>query len=152
MKQLALRLAIPMVLAALMGSAAQAAVYTVTLKNGTTFETRYKPVAAEWDSNVTMLMTDKGNWVALEAAEIADVASNIEVSGYGYHLDAQTIVLGASPNDLVDDDAEAGEGGGGAGAAAQEEAPPPPDYTVEQFVNAPAVGSSGGGIPISYIR
>lgn len=149
MTKLALKLAIPMVLAALLGSAAEAAVYTVTLKNGTTFETRYKPVTAEWDANVTMLQTDRGNWIALDAAEIADIASSLEVSGYGYHLDANTIVLGASPNDLVSDDEEGGEG---ARPGAQEEPPPPPDFTVEQFVNAPTVGSSAGGIPVGYIR
>jgi hypothetical protein len=148
MTKLALKLAIPTVFAALIGFTADAAIYTVTIKNGTTFETRYKPVAAEWDANVTMLQTDRGNWIALETTEIADVASNIEVSGFGYHLDANTIVVGASPNDLVSDE----EGGEGANAGAQEEPPPPPDFTVEQFVNAPTVGSSAGGIPVGYIR
>ncbi|NJL27026.1 MAG: hypothetical protein HC897_03650 [Thermoanaerobaculia bacterium] len=155
MTKLALRLAIALLFAVLVGSAAHAAVYTVTLKNGTTFETRYKPVSADWDASIAMLMTDKGNWIALPADEIADVASNVEISGYGYHLDKNTIVLGTSPNDLVADDGEEGgtPGATGAGAAAgQEEPPPPPDYTVDQFVNAPLVGASGGGIPVSYAR
>ena len=36
-------------MAALLAPAAEATVYTVTMKNGTTFDTRYQPEEASWD-------------------------------------------------------------------------------------------------------
>ncbi len=138
---------------------AQAIFFTVTLKNGTTFETRYRPVQAEWDANVSMFMTDRGNWIAVENGDIADVTSVLEDTGFGYQLDTTTRYIGWSPNDLKNDetdergnpvgqdryDLDADQAGGGAG-----------DYSIDQFLSvgsstAPGYGnptSAGGGVPI----
>ena len=50
---------------ALFAPAASATVYTVTMKNGTTFDTRYQPEEASWDANKVVLMTEFGNRIAL---------------------------------------------------------------------------------------
>jgi len=143
----------------LVATSAQALFFTVTLKNGTTFETRYRPVQAEWDPQVSMFLTDRGNWVAIPNEDIADVVSVFEESGFGYQLDTSTRFIGWSPNDLVETkvdedgnvteevryDAEADQGGDvGAGAG----------YSVDQFLNLPTGGSYGnptaldGGVPL----
>ncbi|MEM8933829.1 MAG: hypothetical protein AAGE94_21745 [Acidobacteriota bacterium] len=102
----------------LVASSASAGLFTVTLTNGTTFETRYRPVEAEWDDNIVMIRTDRGNWIALDKADIADLVSETEVSGFGYQLNTTTIFLGWSPNDIVDDgDGEDGEEGDGTSAS-----------------------------------
>ena len=41
-----------------------AAVYTVTMKTGSTFDTRYQPEEASWDENMIVLMTEFGNRIA----------------------------------------------------------------------------------------
>ncbi|MEM9556978.1 MAG: hypothetical protein AAGC60_22160 [Acidobacteriota bacterium] len=106
-------------LAALLAMPAFGGIFTVTLDNGTTFETRYRPVEAEWDDDVALLMTDQGNWIALRKDEIVDVISETEESGFGYQVNTTTIFLGFTPNDLVDDEAEAGDEAGGEPRAPQ---------------------------------
>lgn len=139
----------------LVATSAQALFFTVTLKNGTTFETRYRPVQADWDPEVSMFLSDRGNWVAIHNDEIADISSVFEESGFGYQLDTSTRFIGWSPNDLVETktdeegnvidearyDPEAGQGAS-------------TNYSVDQFLNVPtsaAYGNptaAGGGIPI----
>lgn len=104
-----LRNALAFVLLAGLATSAYAVKFTVTLKNGTTFETRYRPMQADFDPSYSLMMTDKGNWIALHNDEIADIVSEAEASGFGYQLDTTTLYVGWSPNDLVDD--EGGEGG-----------------------------------------
>lgn len=130
-----------------------AELFTVTLKNGTSFDTRYRPIDAEWDDSVTMIMTDQGNWIGLPRDEVADVTSSIEASGFGYQLDTATIIVGWSPNTYQEE--EEGEGapvppGGGQDA--------PASFSIEQFVDVPVAGEvgevgegGGGGIPIEAI-
>jgi len=131
-------------------TAADARVYTVTLENGTTFQTRYEPVAPDWDPTLTVFLTDQGNWIALKTEEIADIASDLETAGFGYQLDTSAIIVGFSPNNLETEDGEPGTGPGtGQGAGAE---PPPPDYTIEQFVNTSSPGDSSGGIPVGFVR
>lgn len=137
---------------ALAATAASAQVYTVTLNNGTTFESRYEPQPADFSEDVVILATDRGNWIALEKADIADVQSSVEASGFGYQLDTSTVIIGWSPNDLVTEDEDGeivsewgyidDEVGGGA------------DYSLEQFVNPPVVGSglSTGGLPVQFVN
>ena len=97
-----------------LGAAAQALEFTVTLKNGTTFETRYRPVQAEWDENMTMFLNDRGNWIAVENNAIADVVSKAEESGFGIRLDTTTLLLGDSPGfDLTETGEDAGGGAAG---------------------------------------
>lgn len=144
----------------LAASAAQAASYTVTMSNGTSFETRYRPMTAEWDTNIAMLRTDQGNWIALKKSEIVDVASATEMSGFGYQIDDTTVFLGwsASEGGLADDEAsaaaaaDAADGGApadeGGMAAGTPSGAGGAGYTMEQFVTVPSSGVIPGGIPL----
>jgi len=139
----------------LVTTSAQALFFTVTLKNGTTFETRYRPVQADWDPEISMFLSDRGNWVAIPNDEIEDVVSVFEESGFGYQLDTTTRFIGWSPNDLVetkvDKDGNVTESarydlGADQGAAT--------DYSIDQFINIQTgtsygnPGASDGGIPL----
>ena len=85
---------------------ANAEVFFVTLTNGTTFETVYQPQAASWDSSMVLLLTETGNWVGLPQADIKEVRSEAEISGYGRMIDSKTFELGMAPNDADDPDAK----------------------------------------------
>ena len=121
--------------------------FTVTLKNGTTFETRYRPVQAEWDPKVSMINTSQGNWIALMNDDIVDVSSAAERSGFGYQVDTTTIYLGWSPNDLVGEDEE------GKAKLNYEVGDIPEsaiDSSINQFLNIDSVsaGSTAGSVPL----
>lgn len=151
----------------LSASAVEAATYTVTLANGTSFETRYRPMTAEWDTNYAMLRTDQGNWVALKKSEIVDVTSSTELAGFGYQINETTIFLGwSAPEGLVGEDGS-GDGangapasGGTAPAAGAAAAPAATEassggsgnaaggFTMQQFVNVPSSGVLPGGVPL----
>ncbi len=141
-------IALSLVLFAVAASAG-AGYFTVTLKNGMTFDTREEPVTAEWDPNVSMFRTDQGNWIALANDEIVDIVSAAEESGFGYQLDTTTILLGWSPNDLIDP--EGGEEGEGAPRYDVPEDTRGTGYSIDQFLNIPVAGSpasAGGNIPL----
>lgn len=147
-----------------------AEVFTVVLENGQAFDTRYRPIDAEWDSEVAMILTDQGNWIALDKADIVDITSTIESSGFGYRIDATTVVVGWTYNDgdlpdegeQIDQALTGGAGGvsrdgavsiGAAGVpsqAATESGAPSTTFTIDQFVNTDAAGDSGG-IPVDSI-
>ena len=131
-------------LLAAVATATYANTYTVTLTNGTVFETRYKPVPAEWDENVVMINTDRGNWIGLRVDEVADVTSKVESTGFGYQLNTTTLFVGWSPND-IDEPGEDGE------PINLDEMFPEPaaSYSVEQFVDIPIAGSGVGGQPVT---
>lgn len=118
---------------------AHAEFYTVTLTNGTTFQTRYRPTPAEWDENVVMISTDRGNWIGLQTDEIADVSSHAESTGFGYQLDSTTLFVGWVPND-VDEGGEDGEGLDLEAMFPEAE----PSNVLEQFVDVP--GAEGGSL------
>lgn len=118
---------------------AHAEFFVVTLTNGTTFQTRYRPVPAEWDENLVMISTDRGNWIGLQTEEIADVTSNAESTGFGYQLDATTLFVGWSPNDID----QGGEDGEGLDLEAMYPEPEP-STVLQQFVDIP--GAAGGSI------
>lgn len=135
-----LRLIILTLLTIAVASVAHAEYFTVTLTNGATLQTRYRPVPAEWDENVVMISTDRGNWIGLYQDEISDVTSHAETTGFGYQLNTTTLFVGWSPND-VGDEPEEGEKG-----LDLEEMFPEADegFTLEQFVDIP--GAEGGAI------
>lgn len=166
-------LALAMAGTLLLGAAAlQAEVFTVVLENGQAFDTRYRPIDAEWDSGVAMILTDQGNWIALDKADIVDITSTIESSGFGYRIDAATVVVGWTYNDgemaeegVGLDEAIAAGGAGGADraggvsigaaglpsqSATDEGGLPSSTYTIDQFVNTGSAGESGG-IPVDSI-
>lgn len=150
----------------LSASAVQAASYTVTLANGTSFETRYRPMTAEWDTNYAMLRTDQGNWIALKKSEIVDVSSSAEIAGFGFQVNETTIFLGWSATEgLVGEDgggdgANGAPASGGAAPAAGAAAPAAAaasessssgggnSFTMQQFVNVPSSGVLPGGVPL----
>lgn len=125
---------------------AHAEYYTVTLTNGTTFQTRYRPVPAEWDENVVMIHTDRGNWIGLLADEVADVTSVAESTGFGYQVDATTLFVGWSPNDIDEGGEEEGEGLDLEGMYPE----PEPGVVLEQFVDIPTAGSGVGNQAIDF--
>jgi hypothetical protein len=125
-------------------TAAAAGTFTVTLTNGTSFDTRYRPVEAEWDDSIVLLHTDRGNPIALEKGEIADVTSSVEVSGFGYQVDTTTLFVGWSPLEAAE---EEGEEGALRDDRRFAEPPPQPSFTVEQFINPPTEAGTIGGVP-----
>jgi len=134
--------------AVLLAVPATAEIYIVTLTNGAEFHTQYRPKEAGWDTTKIMLLTDVGNWIAIELADVASVTSELENEGFGKVIDTSTIAIGWSPNDAPD-------------LAAQEAADPmtrllnflsaeqgeAPDYSVQQFVDPSEAGA--GGLPVS---
>ncbi len=152
----------------LISTGASAGVFTVVLNNGQTFDTRYYPVDAEWDESVSMILSDQGNWIALEKGDIAEVTSTIDESGFGYRIDTSTVVVGWTYNEDGGTDGGAGAGGaggfdgvggvaGGAGGlggaagagAAGQPAADDGGYSIDQFVSTGAAGAAGG-IPLEY--
>jgi len=120
---------------------AAAGTFTVTLTNGTIFETRYRPATAEWDQDLVLVTTDRGNRIALLKEEIADVTSSVEESGFGYQVDTSTLFVGWSPQADAQE-GEEGEPGTGQDGGAQGgpfEAPAP-SFTIQQFVNPDSTG------------
>lgn len=142
---------------ALVAGTVHAALFTVTMSNGTSFETRYRPVQADWDDSKVLVRTDTGNWIALTKSEIVGVESQLEATGYGYQLNTTTLFLGWTPNDAQGEDEEGADGeeqgksgsgekeewsydygdGGGSGGS---------DYSFDQFLDIPISGRplSGG--------
>lgn len=127
----------------LIASAASAGTFTVTLHNGSSFESRYQPKAASWDDNVILVLDEFGNWVGLERADVKSVISDIEARGYGIVIDTTTKEFGFAPNDAALPDEE--------GGAQPEQAPSALDRILGQTYDTPQFvepGSSGGGFPV----
>lgn len=138
----------------LLAGPAVAESYTLTLKNGSTMLTRHRPQEASWDSNMLLVLTDVGNWIALDRGEVAKIVSDIQNRGFAKRLDATTVVLGWSANDF-DETAERGT---------QDFGRPAGQYDQNQFVDPedlrgglPATGlfleraGSGGAIPFTPV-
>jgi len=142
-----LALVAALVLATAAAPAVFAASYIVTMNSGDVFETRYQPETASWDDGMLLLLTEYGNWIALESADVADVTTDVESRGFGRVIDTKTVSLGILPNDAIDP---------------SEQEPPTqaeilqqfltqqqgnqPDYTVNQFIEPGSAGS--GGLPV----
>lgn len=130
----------------LIASSVSAVVFTVTLTNGTTFETRYRPSVADWDENYVMLRTDMGNWISLAKSDVADVSTAAEATGFGFQVDSSTLYVGFTPGDITVEGEEGAEGQAGA-------PPQPPDsspisyggstggYGLDQFLDIPQDGT-----------
>lgn len=139
-------------LLALVAGAAEAAIFTVTLANGGTFETRYRPRTADFDPNYALLYTDQGSLIALKKSEIVDISTNLEVGGFGYQLNETTTFLGWSPNESEDEEAKAAGGAadssGGSSAPAGGHLNNANDFQVQDFVDIPASGVIPGGMSL----
>lgn len=89
---------------------ADAAIYTVTMKSGNSFESRYEPQDASWDKSKLVMLDEMGNQISISKDEIEKVESDFEAKGYGAMLDNTTMALGWAPNDAADPDAETAVG------------------------------------------
>ncbi len=131
---------------------AAAAVFKVTLTNGSTIETRYRPAQSADDESKIKLITENGNWISLPKDLVESVTSDFEAKGYGTVLSTTTVILGWSPNDAPAAGAEGADTDPTErllnyfqqrDSANTQQAPP---YSVQQFVEP----NSQGGIPISF--
>jgi hypothetical protein len=127
---------------------ASAEFYTVTLANGTEFSTRYRPKEASWDENMIMVLTDVGNWIAIEKGDIVSVIADIENAGFGKVIDTHTIAIGWSANDAPMEDPEASlDPMARLFNFLSDQEANRPDYSVPQFVEPGEAGQ--GGLPVS---
>jgi|CXWL01.1.fsa_nt_gi hypothetical protein len=114
---------------------ASAEIYTVMLKSGNSFDSRYPPRVAAYDANKVLVFTEWGNWMAVDRNDVSEVTTQTATMGYGTVLDTTTISLGTMANDK----AEEGQG-----------APPTPaadkPYSIDQFVEP----GKTQGLPLSY--
>jgi hypothetical protein len=121
--------------------------YTLVLKNGNTFQTRYQPEDASWDPEKLTFLDEVGNLIALPKGDVDRITTETENRGFGHVLNSTTVAIGWAPNDAVDPDSEEGKAviaAEDAFAAAAEGAPP--IYTQEQFVEP----SAATGLPITF--
>lgn len=124
-------------------------IYTVTLNNGAEWVSLYRPVISDEDENIVLLLTDFGNWIQLDRADIANF--DIEIpGGAGAELRQDgAIVLGSVANDEALTDAQ----GQSLDPATQllqymmQRDADQPDYSVDQFVEPGEAGT--GGLPVS---
>jgi hypothetical protein len=120
---------------------AMSMVFTVHLKNGNTFETRYQPKVAEWDENKVVLLTGVGNRITLLKDDIAEITAESQAKGFGTVIDTTTLVLGWAPNDAPTETDPSTEAQFQAylDSLRQDR----PVNTVEQFVNTEDAGQGG---------
>jgi hypothetical protein len=85
--------------AALVAVPVSAAVYTVHLKSGDSFASRYSPRDASWDAQKVVFLDEVGNLISVAKSDIGSIDSDIESAGYGHMLNDTTMVLGRAPND-----------------------------------------------------
>ena len=122
--------------------------FTITLTNGTSFQTRYRPVPAEWDDNVVMINSDRGNWIGLHQDEIVDVTSHVETTGFGYQVNTTTLFVGWSPAEIP----ELGEDGEPKELDLGEMFPEAaPSNVLNQFVDVPGGGGAIGNQTVDGI-
>lgn len=121
--------------------------FTLKLKNGTSFETRYRPQVASWDPSMVMMLTDQGHWVAFPRQDIQEVHSDFEARGFGKIINTTTIDLGIAPNDQPLPDEGQPTALEQLQAVLQQEQR---SYDVEQFVSPGQAGRTGGGIPVTF--
>lgn len=114
---------------------ASAEIYTVMLKSGNSFDTRYPPRVAAYDPNKVLLYTEWGNWMAVSRDDVSEVTTLTATMGYGTVLDTTTISLGTMANDKAEE-------GTGATAAATPDKP----YSIDQFVEP----GKTQGLPIGF--
>ena len=120
---------------------AAAEVFTITLSNGTTFESRYRPRQAAWDGEMMEFLNELGTWVALPKGLVSDVAAQSETRGFGRVLDTTTVDLGIAPNDLPQETAAEVSPADALAQAFNR------NYDIQQFVEP---GDVGGGLPVGY--
>ena len=121
---------------------ATAETYTITMTNGTTFQSRYDPVEAPWDESKIYFLNELGTHMTLPKADIANVITATEVSGFGRVIDSTTLDLGillVDVPDTTEEDPEELE----RRRFEQYMDESNPRYNVDQFVDPADAGTSG---------
>ena len=77
---------------------ATAEVYTIKLKSGNTFLTRYQPREAAFDSTMVTFLGEHGNLTAVPRDDIEAVTTQVESKGYGLRINTTTVLLGYTAN------------------------------------------------------
>ncbi len=133
---------------ALTAGAVAAETFTVTLDDGASMITRYRPKLAAPGDKV-YLLTDVGNWIAFDRASVVSVISDLESRGYGLVIDTTTISLGIAPNDRMPvEDQTAIDGDMALLNYLQARDAAAATFTVPQFVEP----EQASGIPLSYTQ
>ncbi|MCB1009649.1 MAG: hypothetical protein KDB94_12255 [Acidobacteria bacterium] len=140
--------AIALAAVALVAVPMSAETFTITLKNGSTFASRYQPEDASWDPDKMVFLDEWSNLISLRKDEVESIMTDTESRGFGKVINSTTIALGWAPNDALDPNSEEGK----AALAAERreefvESLTPPVYNQEQFVEP----SQASGIPLSFI-
>jgi hypothetical protein len=134
---------------ALVALPALAETYTLTLKNGNTFLTRYQPQDASWDAEKLVFLDEFGNQIALAKSDVDTLTTEFESRGFGHVLNSTTVAIGWAPNDAIDPDSDEGKAAAALDSlAGSGQQAPPPVYNQEQFVEPSA---TGGGLPASFL-
>ncbi len=134
----------------LLGAAARpagAAVFHVTLSNGSVIDSLYEPQEASWDHGMVLVLTDAGNWIGVRKGELASVVSESATRGFGVVINTTTVSLGDAPNDQPVPNKDAGSRNQQALQSLLEQQQPKPNYTIQQGVQSEATQ----GIPSSFI-
>lgn len=147
MRKQSLAVLVALVVASLSGGAASAESYTVTMKSGNAFLSRYRPRVASWDAGKIVLLTEFGNQIALRKDEIASVTADSEDRGFGRVIDNTTLELGMTANDAPDPAAPTDPASALAAALGQQTQAPV--YDQKQFVEP---NQTGGGLPVSWTQ
>ena len=120
--------------------------YTVAMKNGTTFTSRYQPQDASWDPAQIVLLTEWGNEIALAKADIDAVTAESESRGFGHVINTTTLAIGWAPNDALDPNSEEGKAAAAdARAEAAAAGSAPTVYNQQQFVEP----GQASGLPVN---
>ena len=147
-RSLSLVLALAVLSAALVALPAAAETYILTLHDGAVFESRYQPEEASWDPGVVMILTEFGNWIALQRADIADVTTDVESKGFGTVIDTNTISLGVLANDAIPPEEQEEPDAFQQLQQFLTQQNQQPDYTVQQFAEPGELGT--GGLPVGF--
>lgn len=141
-------LAVALAAVALVAVPASADSFNITLKNGTTFVSRYQPEDAGWDPDKMVFLDEWSNLISLHKGDVESITTDTEDRGFGKVINSTTIALGWAPNDALDPNSDEGK------AALEQqqradlaESLAPPVYNQEQFVEP----SQASGIPLSFV-
>lgn len=89
-------------LAAVVAAAPLAAAYKIHLTNGNSFETRYEPEDASYDSGKVVFLDETGLLITVAKSDVASIQSDFESKGFGRMIDTTTMEFGWAPNDAAE--------------------------------------------------
>lgn len=131
----------------LLAASASAEIFTVTLTNGNTFTTAYKPQDASYDPGKYVLLTAPGNIISLDKADVAEITSETESRGFGTIINSTTIAIGPAPNDAPSPDQVVAAQDAAANRRPLINVPQPRNFTTQQFAEP---NQGGGGLPVTF--